>query len=142
MGLDGISINQLRILPENNSSELNNPAHFSSESAHKVVDGLANGQKIDPDKEHEHENPQLLEQFVKGDDEQEDETEEKVEYDTIKYDLSESSKYCLKIDDKTNKIMILEKSSQNIVQVISADELTRFVGFLSNSQGSIVNRKF
>lgn len=142
MGLDGISINQLRILPENNSAELNNPVNFSVQNAHKVVDGLANGQKIDPDKEHEHENPQLLEQFVKNDDEQEEENEEKIEYETIKYDLSDSSKYCLKIDDKTNKIMIMEKSSQNIVQVISADELTRFVGFLSNSQGSIVNRKF
>ena len=45
MGLDGISINQLRVTPENNSAELNNPARFSLEASHKVVDGLSQGQK-------------------------------------------------------------------------------------------------
>lgn len=141
MGLDGISINQLRILPENNSAELNNPTHFSLENAHKVVDGLANGQKVDPDKEREHENPQLLEQYVQEEADSNEDDDTPVQ-EVVKYDLSESSKYYLKVDEETNKIMIKEKISDEIVQIISADDLSRFVGFLSNSQGSIVNRKF
>jgi len=138
MGLDGISVNQLRITPEHNSAELNNVAKFSLENNHKVVDGLANGQKIDPDKEKEHENPELAEQFVDLD----DETQEEIEEEIIKYDLSDSNKYLLKLDEESNNILIIEKSSSKVVQRINADELSSYVGFLSNSQGSMINRKF
>ena len=105
---------------------------------HKVVDGLSNGQKVDPDKENEHEDAQLEEQFVKSDDADEQEAIEEV----IKYDLSESNKYYLSLDDSSNKIMIIEKNTNKVVQEIDADSLSNYVGFLSNSQGSIVNRKF
>ena len=138
MGLDGISINQLRMQPENNSAELNNVAKFNLGMEHKVVDGLSNGQKVDPDKENEHEDAQLEEQFVKSDDADEQEAIEEV----IKYDLSESNKYYLSLDDSSNKIMIIEKNTNKVVQEIDADSLSNYVGFLSNSQGSIVNRKF
>ena len=138
MGLDGISVNQLRITPEHNSAELNNVAKFSLENNHKVVDGLANGQKIDPDKEKEHENPELAEQFVDLD----DETQEEIEEEIIKYDLSDSNKYLLKLDEESNNILIIEKASKNIVQAINADEMSSFVGCMLNSQGSMVNRKF
>lgn len=140
MGLDGISINQLRITPENNSAELNNPAHFSLNTEHKVVDGLANGQKVDPDKEKEQENnPELANNYAQ--DETSDENEE-IQEDVIKYDLAESNKYILKVEEETNKILIVEKNTSKVVQTIDADELSKYVGFLSNSQGSIVNRKF
>lgn len=138
MGLDGISINQLRITPENNSAELNNPARFNLDVSHKVVDGLAHGQKVDPDKDKDKENPELLEQF--GDDEPEENEESQEE--TVKYDLSESSKYSLNLDEENNKILIIEKATKRKVQEIGADELSNYVGYLSNSQGSIVNRKF
>ncbi|MBQ4647208.1 MAG: hypothetical protein IJB79_07655 [Candidatus Gastranaerophilales bacterium] len=138
MGLDGISVNQLRITPEHNSAELNNVAKFSLENNHKVVDGLANGQKIDPDKEKEHENPELAEQFV----DLEEETQEEIEEEIIKYDLSDSNKYLLKLEEESNNILIIEKSSSKVVQRINADELSSYVGFLSNSQGSMINRKF
>ncbi|MBQ8634770.1 hypothetical protein IJX73_02415 [bacterium] len=142
MGLDGISINQLRITPENNSAELNNAAKFNTDMGHKIVDGLSQGQKVDPDREKEHENPELLEQFVKPDeDEQEGEQTEQIE-EVIKYDLSENNKYYLNVDEETNKIMIIEKATKNVVQEINADKLSGFVGYLSNSQGTIVNRKF
>ena len=139
MGLDGISINQLRVTPENNSSELNNVARFNLNNEHKVVDGLSDSQKVDPDKEKDHEDPELSQQFVDLDNEDED--SESVE-EVIKYDLSESNKYILKLDEQTNNILIVEKATSNIVQKINADELSSYVGFLSNSQGSIVNRKF
>ena len=138
MGLDGISVNQLRITPEHNSAELNNVAKFSLENNHKVVDGLANGQKIDHDKEKEHENPELDEQFV----DLEEETQEEIEEEIIKYDLSDSNKYLLKLEEESNNILIIEKSSSKVVQRINADELSSYVGFLSNSQGSMINRKF
>lgn len=140
MGLDGISINQLRVTPENNSSELNNVARFNLGNEHKVVDGLSSGQKVDPDKEKEQENPELTEQFVDIDDDAQEADEEVVE--TIKYDLSESNKYMLKLDDSTNNVLIVEKASSKVVQTISAQELSLYVGFLSNSQGSMINRKF
>ena len=141
MGLDGISINQLRVTPENNSAELNNAAKFNTDVGHKVVDGLAHGQKVDPDRENEHEKPELTEQFVSPD--EEDETSEQAEEETVvKYDLSENNKYYLNLDDKTNKIMIIEKATKKVVQEISADKLSDFVGFLSNSQGALINRKF
>ena len=55
MGLDGISINQLRVTPENNSAESNRIARFEINNEHKVVDSLSQGQKVDPDKEQEKE---------------------------------------------------------------------------------------
>ena len=57
MGLDGISINQLRVTPELNSAELNSSVAINSNEV-KVVDGLSSGQRVDPDKEKERENPQ------------------------------------------------------------------------------------
>ena len=138
MGLDGISINQLRVTPENNSAELNNVARFNLNNEHKIVDGLSNGQKIDPDREKDHENPELAEQYTEADSE---ETQEEIE-EVIKYDLSENNKYMLKLDEESNNILIVEKATSKTVQKINADELSSYVGFLSNSQGSLVNRKF
>ena len=139
MGLDGISINQLRT-PENNSAELNSKVRFASNQEHKTVDGLSQGQKIDPDQENEKNDTELLKQFAQSS--EEDNTEEEIQEEVIKYDLSDSSKYTLKVDNEINRIYIVEKSSQKIVQQIDADELSHYVSFLSNSQVSIVNRKF
>ncbi|MBR5304066.1 MAG: hypothetical protein IKU37_04495 [Candidatus Gastranaerophilales bacterium] len=138
MGLDGISINQLRVTPENNSSELNNIARFNLGNELKIVDGLSNGQKVDPDrdKEKDGEDQQLADQYF------DDEEQEEVIEDVITYDLSDSNKYMLKLDENSNTILIMEKSTLRIVQEISAEELSSYVGFLSNSQGSMINRKF
>lgn len=141
MGLDGISVNQLRITPENNSSELNNTSRFTLEANHKVVDGLSQGQKVDPDKQNEHEKPKLNNPSDIEDEHEEENADEVIE-EVIKYDLSRNDKYLLKIEDETNSILIIEKSSQNIVQKINAEKLSNFVNYLSNSNGSIVNRKF
>lgn len=137
MGLDGISINQLRVTPENSSSELNNIARFNLNNEHKVVDSLSSGQKVDPDRENEQEDPQLSKQYTE---EHEDIQEEEIE--VIKYDLSDSNRYALKLNEETNTIMIIEKATSKIIQEIVADELSQYVGFLSNSQGSMINRKF
>jgi len=139
MGLDGISINQLRVTPENNSAELNSTARFSLNTEHKVVDGLAQGQRVDPDKEKEQEQDAQLAQHFEA---SEEENEEEIQENVIKYDLAESNKYILKVNEESNSILIVEKATSQVVQSINADELSQYVGYLSNSQGSIVNRKF
>ena len=140
MGLDGISINQLRITPENNSAELNNIARFNVGTEHKIVDSLSNGQKIDPDKEKDNEDSELTKQYTQNDNE--DETQEESKEEVIKYDLSDSNKYLLKLDEESNNILIVEKATSKIIQKIDAIELSSYVGFLSNSQGSMINREF
>ena len=40
------------------------------------------------------------------------------------------------------KILIIEKSTNRIIQNIDADELSKLVLYLNNSCGSIVNKKF
>ncbi len=142
MGLDGISVNQLRVTPEHNSSELNKVPKFSLDLS-RQVDGLSQGQKVDPDKEREKEKRELNKQYNSSDDLQDDLEDENIEdVPVIKYDLSQSEKYSLKVNDDTNEILIIDKSSKTVVQTINAEELSHFVSFLSNSQGSIVNRKF
>jgi hypothetical protein len=137
MGLDGISINQLRITREDSSSEMNRVIK-NANSEHKIVDGLADSQKVDPDKENEKQNSEF--ELSEGD--KDDIPENEIQQEIIKYDLSDNSKYLLKLDEDSNNILIIEKSSQKIVQSINADELSGFVGYLSNSQGSMINRKF
>lgn len=141
MGLDGISINQLRITPENNSAELNNPVRFNVSSEHKIVDGLSNSQKVDPDKEKDHDDPELARHYDSDDEDLNKESDTNDE-EIVKYNLSDSGNYILKLDENSNNILIIEKSTSVVVQKIDADELSKYVGFLSNSQGSIVNRKF
>lgn len=141
MGLDGISVNQLRITPEHNSSELNKVPKFSLDNS-RPVDGLSQGQKVDPDKEREKEKRELNKQYNSSDEPLDEENEALIDTPVIKYDLSQSEKYTLKVDDATNEIIIIDKATTEIVQRVSADDLSHFVNYLSNSQGSIVNRKF
>lgn len=137
MGLDGISVNQLRITQENNSAEMNR-INKTTTNEHKVVDGLSDSQKVDPDKDKEHDNPD----FENSDEPDEQNQSDIPQEEIIKYDLSDNSKYFLKLDEESNNILIIEKSSKNVVQAINADEMSSFVGYMLNSQGSMVNRKF
>ena len=137
MGLDGISINQLRT-PENSSAEISRISRSSTNNEHKIVDGLSQGQKVDPDQEQEKDQQSKHGFANNNQDEEDDEIQEEV----IKYDLSDNNKYFLKLDENSNNILIVDKTTKNVVTQIDADELSQYVSFLSNSQGSIVNRKF
>ncbi len=144
MGLDGISINQLRVTQESNSAELNNQARFALNNDSRAIDGLSEGHRIDPDQEKEREKQQP-EKDKESDEEnenpQDDEySQEPVE--TIKYDLSKSDKYALKIDGETNSIFIIDKATKEVLQSISAEHLSHLVTFLANPQGSIVNKRY
>jgi len=137
MGLDGISINQLRNTQELTKNETTSITRTDSES--KQVLAMNKGAKVDPDNENKND-PYSTQ-------DNQDETENKQEIDdnyleeeVFKYDLSKSGKYMLSTDENDN-ILIIEKASNITVQKISADKLSKLVGFLSNSQGSIINRK-
>lgn len=143
MGLDGISVNQLRIVPDNNSNEMNNQVRFNLNQDVKVVDGLSQGQRVDPDKEREQSNAHLGRKFdLKEGEEDEDNQEQLEDEEVIKYDLSKNDKYFLKVDDNTNSIMIVEKESKKVVEKISSEELSVLVNYLANSQGSIINKRY
>ena len=94
MGLDGISVNQIRITSENNSSETNKIKENS-----KVIDGLSKGKKIDPDEKKENQNKKLNKENKKTQDEEEkEEQEENINFENLitnKHDLSDTKKYSL-----------------------------------------------
>jgi len=141
MGLDGISINQLRVTPERTSAELNNVAAINL-SENRVVDELSIGQRVDPDKEHEKDTPSdKNKKNSKNDNKNDEENEYIIEEPITKYDLSDTNKFNIKLDSETNKIIITEKSTGLIIQTIDADELLKFVEYSPNSCGSIINKK-
>ena len=143
MGLDGISINQLRVTPESNSSELNNQARFSLNNDTRIVDGLSEGQRVDPDKERERNNQTLKKHYTSLGENAEEENEETIIDETVeKYDLSQADKYILKLDETEDNILIIEKATKKIIQKIDAKELSKFVNYLSGPTGSIINRKY
>lgn len=132
MGLDGISINQLRIQNSIDKSEILNSTRESVKKDEKSVSGLNQEQVINPDE---------------GNQENKKEQDEKKEFEEeqeeiINFDLSDSSKYEIKLDETQNQLLIIEKQTGKILQVVNPEKLARFVGLLANSTGSIVNRKF
>lgn len=143
MGLDGVSINQLSIIPNRNSAELSVNS-FSLNNEIKTVDGLSDSQMVDPDKENEKQKYNLKKSFSRNNDNEiNEEADEELEFEpTVKYDLSRTEKFVLRVNDETNEILIVEKATSNIIQRINADELSRFINFLPDSKGAIVNRKF
>ena len=137
MGLDGISINQIRIIQDKNSNELNSIVFNPKTENTRSVSGLDKGRMVDPDRE----NNENQEEFEFDFNEQE-ENQPEDDNSAIKYDLSRTDKYSLILDENTNEIVIKEKDSGEVIQKIDAQNLSRFVNFLSNTQGAIVNRKF
>ena len=60
----------------------------------------------------------------------------------LKYDLSDSEKYMLKVDSSTNNILIVKKDTNEVLQVFSADILQHLMGNLMQGNGVLVNRKY
>lgn len=133
MGLDGISISQLRNPLENTVREYNSTVSSSSSSDSRAVGAMSSSGRIDPDKDREKEESDF--EF------QQREKKEEIQEETVKYDLSDSEKYFLNIDEEDN-VMIIEKRTGEVIQKINSQELSKYVSFLSNSNGSIVNRRF
>ncbi len=139
MGLDGISPIQLRQLPEVNSAELNSILKPNENLNTRMVDGLSKEQKVDPDKEN---HKQDSAGSNSKNNTEEDKNEEEEKFNESKIDLSQTNKYELKLNESSNSIVIAEKATNKVIQVINADTLAVFVKNLAEGKGAIVNRKF
>ncbi len=140
MGLDGISPIQLRQLPDANSAELNSILKSNGNLNTRMVDGLSKEQKVDPDKENHEQSFGDNDNF--NNDNQEEKHEEEKKFNENKIDLSQTNKYELKLNENSNSIVIMEKQTNKVVQVINANSLAIFVKNLVEGKGAIVNRKF
>lgn len=145
MGLDGISVNQLRMGSELNSNELNN---INPQTSPQFINGLSKGQRIDADDKNNqnHAQGEILEQEDENEDDKNDENDginkKTPAKDITKYDLSDTKKYALEIDDKTNTVSIKEKSSQTVIQTFDIQTLSNLTKYLKNYCGVLINRKY
>ena len=112
MGLDGISVNQLRITQENTSREntLNSQMLAEIGSGSRSVNSLDKKGAIDTD---DKENTSFFggDSSTSGDEEDNKETQESVEYEKI--DLSNKELYEIKVDEATNSLTIYNKKQNN-----------------------------
>ena len=142
MGLDGISVNQLRITPENTSREnaINSDFLENRNRDPKSVNPLGKKSAIDTD---DKENTS----FFGGDssgatEENEEETDDNnpsVEIEKI--DLSNKELYEIKVDEDTNSLTIYNKKEQKPVGEITPVELSSLVDNLKNPGGILVNKR-
>ena len=142
MGLDGISVNQIRITPENTSREnaINSDFLVNRNSDSKSVNSLDKKSAIDTD---DKENTS----FFGGDssgatEENEEETDDNnpsVEIEKI--DLSNKELYEIKVDEDTNSLTIYNKKEQKPVGEITPVELSSLVDNLKNPGGILVNKR-
>ena len=146
MGLDGISPIQIRQFNEPNAAELNAALNPNQSFGVRAIDGLSEGQKVDPDKERNKQQNNQNADFNNEEDEEYDTAEqdekENEKFNSYKLDLSQTNKYELKVNENSNSIVIVEKATQRTVQVINADNLAIFVRNLIEGKGALVNRKF
>lgn len=138
MGLDGISINQLGITHDSSTTKITKT--INNENQFKI-DGLNKGQIVETKKENEHKNSNQNDFFDDNEDDNNANQPQKTDEGAIKYDLSDNTKYYLKIEKDTNSIVIYDKKTKMPLQKISPDTLSEFVNYLSNSKGFKVNRK-
>lgn len=143
MGLDGISINQLRVDSQLNS----NINKINQETSPQFIDALTKSQRVNPDEKQEQnsKNNQTLKQQEQEDEENQTQDENESEHintEIEKFDLSDTKKYILKVDEKANEILIVEKATQKIIQKFNPEALSNLTGYLSNYTGVLINRKY
>ena len=142
MGLDGISVNQLRITPENTSREnaINSDFLVNRNSDSKSVNSLDKKSAIDTD---DKENTSFFVVYSSGaTEENEEETDDNnpsVEIEKI--DLSNKELYEIKVDEDTNSLTIYNKKEQKPVGEITPVELSSLVDNLKNPGGILVNKR-
>lgn len=141
MGLDGISVNQLRMTPENTSKEnaINADMLANKGMGLRSVNSLDKKGAIDTD---DKENTS----FFGGDSSSNEENEEENpdgqdSLDFEKIDLLNKELYEIKVDENSNSLTIYNKQSDMIVQEISPLELSTLVDNLKNPGGILVNKR-
>ncbi len=139
MGLDGISVNQLRITPENTSKEnaINADLQAKRNIGDRSVNSLDKKSAIDTD---DKENTSFFggESSSAEEENQEEETET-TEFEKI--DLTNRDLYEIRQDEDTNSLVIYNKQEGIIVQQISPGELSTLVDNLKNPGGVLVSKR-
>lgn len=140
MGLDGISVNQLRITPENTSKENAINADFKAKMGEgsRSVNSLDKKSAIDTD---DKENTSFFggESSSNEDEESPEEETQNIEYEKI--DLTNKDIYEIKPDENTNSLVIYNKQQGVVVQEITPNELSSLVDGLKNPSGILVNKR-
>ncbi len=141
MGLDGISVNQLRISSELNSGELNK---INQENFPQVVDGLTQGQRINADeKKEKEENKKNTKRSNKDEDLKDNEQNDELsELNAVKYDLSDNNKYILKLEEESGNILIIDKKTQQVIQKFNPEALSNLTKYLKNYTGVLINKRY
>ena len=140
MGLDGISVNQLRITPENTSREnaINADMLVNHNNGSRSVNSLDKKGAIDTD---DKENTSFFGAGSSYDGEDDTETEEKPQEEYEKIDLSDKELYEIRVDENTNSLTIYNKKECKTVQEITPDKLSTLVHNLRNPGGILVNKR-
>lgn len=140
MGLDGISVNQLRITPDNTSKENAINADFKARMGEgsRSVNSLDKKSAIDTD---DKENTSFFggESSSNEDEENPEEETQDIEYEKI--DLTNKDIYEIKPDENTNSLVIYNKQQGVVVQEITPSELSSLVDGLKNPSGILVNKR-
>ncbi len=140
MGLDGISVNQLRITPENTSKEnaINSDFKARLGEGSRSVNSLDKKSAIDTD---DKENTSFFggDSSSSKEDETPQEETEIAEYEKI--DLTNKDLYEIKPDENRNSLVIYNKQQGVVVQEITPNKLSVFVDNLKNPAGILVNKR-
>ena len=139
MGLDGISVNSLRITPENTSKEnaINADATAKNQGS-RSVNSLDKKGAIDTD---DKENTSFFGgESSNGESEEENEIIEDI-IPVEKIDLTNKEDYEIRVEGTNNIISIYNKKSESVVQQITPTELSELVDSLKNPGGIIINKR-
>ena len=140
MGLDGISVNQLRITPDNTSKENAINADFKARmgESSRSVNSLDKKNAIDTD---DKENTSFFggESSSNEDEENFEDETQNIEYEKI--DLTNKDIYEIKPDENTNSLVIYNKQQGVVVQEITPNQLSILVDSLKNPSGILVNKR-
>ncbi len=140
MGLDGISVNQLRITQENTSKEntLNSQMLANIGSGSRSVNSLDKKGAIDTD---DKENTSFFggESSSEEEEEQKENSEEKLDFPKI--DLSNKDVYEIRIDENNSSLSIYNKQENKMIQEITPGGLSSLVDNLKNPGGILINKR-
>lgn len=140
MGLDGISVNQLRITQENTSKEntLNSQMLANIGSSSRSVNSLDKKGAIDTD---DKENTSFFggESSSEEEEEQKENSEEKLDFPKI--DLSNKDVYEIRIDENNSSLSIYNKQENKMIQEITPGGLSSLVDNLKNPGGILINKR-
>lgn len=140
MGLDGISVNSLRMVKENTSKEnaINADMSAKLQDGNRSINSLDKKGAIDTD---DKENTSFFGGSSKDDEQDSEEQPADETQEVLKADFSNSEIYQINVEENSNSITIYNKQNDTLVQKISPVELSTLVDNLKNPGGIFVNKR-